>query len=241
MCPRTGVLADRPYRQDEAKFLVSTSKPGDEIAKRFDGRACCYRKNVAKGKLANSSKLLVNLLPAEEIGDSKIMDIGCGPGGLVFELLGRGAKHGTGVDISPKMIERAQELAASQNLVDRTTFRSGDGAEIRLDPHDIVLLDRTICCYPFWEPLLENSLKATRKYYGYSIPRDRGLMGHLIRAVKSVGNLIISLSGSGFRSYVHPTDSIQEHVESAGFSLRAAGTTGPWLTAVYARDQRPDL
>ena len=43
--------------------------------------------------------------------EDRVLDVGCGNGWAVREMLTRGATDGYGIDISPKMIERAQSLS----------------------------------------------------------------------------------------------------------------------------------
>ena len=43
--------------------------------------------------------------------DEQVVDIGCGNGWAVREMLQRGAKRGYGLDLSPKMIDRARALS----------------------------------------------------------------------------------------------------------------------------------
>ena len=53
-----------------------------------------------------------------------VLDIGCGNGWAVREMLQRGAKLGFGVDISPKMVERAKSFAASNEQYFESTAES---------------------------------------------------------------------------------------------------------------------
>jgi len=55
------------------------------------------------------------------------LDVGCGNGWVLREMVSRGAGTTLGVDISPKMIERAQKATAGD---DRFDFKVGSAAEI---------------------------------------------------------------------------------------------------------------
>lgn len=70
-------------------------------------------------------KVLHMLVQATHAGaDDTVLDVACGPG-LVACAFGRVARHVTGIDLTPAMIERAAELAAEQQL-SNVTFQVGD-------------------------------------------------------------------------------------------------------------------
>jgi ubiquinone/menaquinone biosynthesis C-methylase UbiE len=53
-----------------------------------------------------------------------VLDVGCGPG-IVACAFARVARHVTGIDLTPAMIERARTVASEKHLLN-TTFRVGD-------------------------------------------------------------------------------------------------------------------
>lgn len=67
--------------------------------------------------------LILSQLPADLSG-ARILDAGCGPGAMSFELAERGASV-VGVDISPQLIEIAQKRTPS-HLSDKLEFAAGD-------------------------------------------------------------------------------------------------------------------
>lgn len=206
-----------------------------DIACCFDGKSRRYCKPVKKGKLPKTSTLLTELLPAGAINEATILDVGCGPGGLLVSLLRQGASRGTGIDLSPEMVNQAKEFADNQNLSSRTTWLVGDAATYSLTPHTMVLLDRMICCYPNWRKLLDNSLAVAERYFGYSIPRDRGGWGYLVRVGFTLDRLDKQIRGCGFRPYLHSTEAVERYVKASGFRPHSSGTAGPWLAVVYTR------
>jgi len=74
------------------------------------------------------SQTLINWILAMDIQDRLLLDIGCGSGGLTFELAPR-AKAIVGVDISPEEIRRAKELAVQKNLT-LIKFIQGDAEKV---------------------------------------------------------------------------------------------------------------
>lgn len=67
---------------------------------------------------------LTDHLPSPLEGQVRILDFGCGPGGLARDLAGRGFEV-LGVDLSPDMIARAE-----QHGQERTVFLAGSFQEI---------------------------------------------------------------------------------------------------------------
>lgn len=62
----------------------------------------------------------------------RVLDYGCGEGRFSFELVGRGAGHVTGFDISSTRIGAAQRRADELGLADRTTFVVADAHDTGL-------------------------------------------------------------------------------------------------------------
>lgn len=61
-----------------------------------------------------------------------VLDYGCGAGRFAMELLSKGARHVTGIDISAARVEEAKNLAASKGLAERTTFMVADAHDTGL-------------------------------------------------------------------------------------------------------------
>jgi SAM-dependent methyltransferase len=62
------------------------------------------------------------LTHAEPIHGRDFLDVGCGTGRYIFEFVGRGCRHATGIDISELMIEHCRRAAAEAGFSDRTEF-----------------------------------------------------------------------------------------------------------------------
>lgn len=77
-----------------------------KLAEEFDGWAANNRaESMANGHWDVTMQMIENL-ELETV--SRMVDVGCGNGWLVRELINRGASYGIGVDISPGMIQEAQ-------------------------------------------------------------------------------------------------------------------------------------
>jgi ubiquinone/menaquinone biosynthesis C-methylase UbiE len=72
-----------------------------------------------------------------------VLDYGCGPGYLTEYLLGRGAAHVTGIDISEGEIEQARERALAEGTADRSTHLVADAhaLEFEDDSFDLIVGD----------------------------------------------------------------------------------------------------
>jgi 16S rRNA G966 N2-methylase RsmD len=188
-----------------------------------------------------SAKITAALVAAlEEAGlrGRTVLDVGCGSGDLALASIARGADSATGFDLGPGAIREARSLAAERGLSERTHFAIGDGAKIALPSADVVSLNRVLCCYPYVDALLANTLDAAGSVYGFTAPHDRGAIGLANRISVSVGNVWYRLRARkfrGFRAFVHDLRVVDQRIRAAGFELVRRERHGLWNLAVYAR------
>ena len=206
-----------------------------EIARFFD---CCEPPGQRKlnTKLSRKARqALIDAVVATGLKDKTVLEIGCGPGDLIRELVRAGALGGTGIDLAEGTLDQARQKTAEAGLTDRIQFRAGNGASAQLDPHDIVVLDKVICCYPDWEAMVDNTAGAATSVYGFVIPRSDGINSLLTNAFIKAGNLFLRLRKCGCRSFVHDYRKIDAQLKSKGFKL-ARYSPGPvWVAAIYVR------
>ena len=74
-------------------------------------------------------------------------------------------------------------------VTDRSTFQVGDAARSSLEEHDVVLLNRVLCCYPEVDALLENSLRAARHVFAFTAPPSSGMAGIFARVETGLANM----------------------------------------------------
>lgn len=208
----------------------------EPIAAFFDREAepCCQTGDLGDGVAGISSVLLERL---EEAGIERrtVLDLGCGMGGFALEALRRGAARATGIDISAASVEIARRRAAGARLADRATFEVGDAAAGDADAHDVVVLDKSICCYPHAERFVRASLPLARSLYAFSVPESRGPRGVLSRVALSVENLWRAVRRDPFRAFVHDVRRIDALVRHHGFRPLIRARRWMWHVAIYAR------
>jgi SAM-dependent methyltransferase len=182
-----------------------------------------------------SVRLLGELAHAVKAGPT-VLELGCGPGALALALLERGAFKVTGIDLSPESITVARRRTAEAGFGDRTDFQVGDGAVVPLEPHDWVVLDKVLCCYPDLDALLARSIAAARRRYVFVVPDSRSWRGFLARLLMRIENLTYELRRQPCPGYVHDLRVIEARLAAAGFRLAQQPVLFRlWYLAVFDR------
>lgn len=209
---------------DTAKQQFTPKKAASEIAR--------YRK---KGPGPTTRLLRDGLVSAGSIAGI-VLDVGGGVGTLSFELLDRGAQRTVIVDASAAYLAVAAEEAGRRGVSSVTEVVPGDFVALshQLPKADLVALDRVVCCYPEYEPLLQHAVQHAERRFAYSYPRDRWF----VRIGVCVENALRRWRGNSFRTFVHPPAAMQRIVEAAGFSLASRRCTLTWSADVFIRSNR---
>jgi SAM-dependent methyltransferase len=208
---------------------------------------CCFDEWAAnnasrarkRGFAAPITRAMVAALARQGLDGRTVLDVGCGTGDLALAALQRGAASADGIDLGPGAIEEARSLAAERGLGDRATFSVGNGAVESLARHDVVALNRVLCCYPKVDQLLANSLGAAGDVYAYSAPIHTGVMGRFNRISIGIGNAWYRLRDrkfQGFRAFVHDLDAVDRTIAEAGFRKAHGAHRRVWQLAVFTRD-----
>jgi len=196
--------------------------------RRFAARdARKYREHGVSG----SSRTLVEL--AGDVRGASVLDIGGGVGAIGLELLGAGAEHATNVEISSGYEEAAEKLIEERGVAARVDRRVTDIVDDQaVEPHDVVVMHRVVCCYPDVEALLGAAADRTRRRLVLTYPQQRAWL----RAGLAVLNGFLRLRGCGFRGYLHPVAGIVAAAESHGLQLERRVKHGLlWESASLAR------
>jgi len=192
-----------------------------------------YRKRFRKKGFEPSQKQLIEGLDRVGYRAATVLEIGCGVGHLHQSLLEQGAESAVGIDLASSMLDEARNWAGERGLSERTDYIEGDFVLVadQVDPADISLLDKVVCCYPDAQGLLEKSLARTKRVIALTYPRDRWF----VRLGFSVVAGVLWLARSEFRPYVHDPGRIEYWITTSGLEKQFEDTTTAWLTQVYVR------
>jgi SAM-dependent methyltransferase len=180
-----------------------------------------------------TARLLRDLLADAGALDGTLLDVGSGIGGLTFELLDRGLKRAVAVDASSAYLAAAAQEATQRDRLQAVQFVQGDFVDVgpRIQTATVVTLDRVICCYPLYEPLLQESVRHAERFLALSYPRDIWYV-HAAIAFENRGRW---LKKNPFRAFVHPVDEMTQALVRAGFRLAARRQTPQWRADVWTR------
>ncbi|MGB8386050.1 MAG: methyltransferase domain-containing protein [Dermatophilaceae bacterium] len=170
----------------------------DMFGTRFSRRlARRYRKRG----LDRTAARMVAFLTEHGIQGASLLEVGGGVGDLQLELLRRGAARATNLELVDSYDADAHILAADAGLSERVTRHQLDlaAAPEAIEPHDIVVLHRVVCCYPDYQRLLAAAAEHAKGLLVFSHP-PRNLAS---RAVFAAQNLVFRLRRSPFRTFVH--------------------------------------
>lgn len=193
------------------------------------------RRELKRLRKRGPSRTTGHLLDAlgEEVPGASILDVGGGVGALQLGLLEAGAARALNVDASPAYQAAAREEARRRGLEDRLTFLAGDVVELAagIEVHDVVTLDRVLCCYPDLDGLVEVTAERARRLWAAVFPRE-----HLgVRLGVRLVNLFQRLRGHPFRVYLHGTERIEKAVRTRGFREQTRRSSFLWDVRIFAR------
>ena len=236
--PASATVCDMPMKAEPGpQPRPDCCEPRDpRIARHFDRK---WRQRADGEPLppvhAVSQRLLDAL--AVDVGEAapSVLDLGCGGGALIIGLLERGATVATGVDLSAESLDEARRRATEAGLAERTSFHVGDGAMVPLVPHDWVVLNRVLCCYPDLDRLLGNSVSAAHKRYAFSVPVSSGWRGLANRLWVRLEDATAMLRGRPCPGYVHDIRRIEARLVDAGFRRTRSSVARLWYVAVFDR------
>jgi len=178
-----------------------------------------------------TARLLRDLLVKAGPIEGVLLDVGSGVGGLAFELLEHGVGRAIAVDASSSYLAAAAEEAARRGRAQSLLFVQGDFLDVasEVPAAATVTLDRVICCYPSYEPLLEESVRHAERLFAYAYPRDVWY----VRTWVAVENLARQLRRNPFRTFVHSASAMEHVIRRGGFELVSRSCTRAWCADVY--------
>ena len=197
---------------------------------RFAGRSA---RRYRKRGLDRPTKRMVDFLERCGIAGAALLEVGGGVGELQLELLKRGARRTVNLELSPAYEEEAVRLLREAGMEGRVERRLHDIATDpdAIDPVDVVVLNRVVCCYPDYERLLSAAADHARRLLVFSHPPRNVVARFLIGAQ----NLRLRLQGSEFRIFAHPPAAMIAVLEQRGLRRTFAHQGLPWHVAGLER------
>jgi magnesium-protoporphyrin O-methyltransferase len=163
---------------------------------------------------------------ADGLAGARVLEIGGGIGALQAELLAAGAESGEVVELVRAWEPYARELAREKGLEQRVQFRIADVIEEpeEVDPADVVVLNRVVCCSPDGVRLAGVAAGLARRRLVLSFPRDR----LLVRFGLGLVNAGMRMFGRSYRTFVHPRTALVAAAEGEGLTLAEADRGFLW-------------
>jgi ubiquinone/menaquinone biosynthesis C-methylase UbiE len=88
-----------------------------------------------------------------------LFDLGCGDGRILFSAARNFGARAVGVELSPTLVKRTQQLVDSQNMQDQVKVIQGDMMSIDVSPANVVALYLMTDANEALRPKLEKELK----------------------------------------------------------------------------------
>jgi len=198
--------------------------------KRFARRlANRYRKHG----LDKTARKMVEFLRELGIEGASVLEIGGGVGEIEIELLKAGAARAQNLELSPAYEEQARTLVGQVGVQGRIDWRIHDLAQdpAAVEPADLVVLHRVVCCYPDYERLLGAAADHARRALVFSYPPRNALS----RAFYGVFNLVMRLTQSSFRGFAHPPGAMLVVLEDHGLRRTYQRRSRIWQVAGLER------
>jgi magnesium-protoporphyrin O-methyltransferase len=151
--------------------------------------------------LDRTASRMVEFLSEHGVVGASVLEIGGGVGAIQLELLRRGAARATNLELADAYDADAAALAAEAGVADRMNRLRVDLARFpdAVEPHDVVVLHRVVCCYPDYQQLLTAAAEHADRLLVFSHP-PRNLMS---RTAIATENLWFRLRGMTFRTFAH--------------------------------------
>jgi magnesium-protoporphyrin O-methyltransferase len=127
----------------------------------------------------------------------------------------------------------AEKLAQAAGLGGRMDSLIGDLVELapRIEPADIVVMHRVVCCYPYLDRLLAPAADRARRSLALTYPRRNALT----RSVLRLWNAWLWLTRCSFRLYVHAPAEIERIAREHGLGPAFRRRRFIWESVVYER------
>ena len=167
-----------------------------------------------KRGLDKHSQRIADFLRANGLEGATVLEIGGGVGEIQVELLKAGAARSVNLELSQEYEGEARRLAEENGVADRIDRRFEDIATEpeAVEPAEVVVLNRVVCCYPDYERLLGAAADHARRLLVFSYP-PRNTMS---RSIVTLTNWLQAVRGSDFRAFTHPPSAMLSVLDRRG-------------------------
>ena len=176
---------------------------------------------------------MVAFLEQRGLAGATVLEVGGGVGAIQIELLKRGAERTVNLELSPGYDEEAHRLLRETGLEGRAERQLSDIAvdPDEVEPADVVVLNRVVCCYPDYERLLAAVAEHARRLVVFSYPPRNAVS----RVAVAGQNLLFRLLGREFRTFAHPPAAMLAVLEGRGFHRTFSHRALVWQAAGLER------
>jgi magnesium-protoporphyrin O-methyltransferase len=190
-------------------------------------------KKYRRRGLDAAASRMVDFLAREGLIGASVLEIGGGVGEIGVELLKRGAEKATTLELSSSYDDEARRLAEDAGVAERAHRKVTDIATPPddVEPADLVVLHRVVCCYPDYERLLGAAADHCRSRLAFSHP-PRNIIS---RGVLGTQNTRLRLLGREFRAFAHPPAAMVGLVVAHGMRLVMVHPGRIWQVEGLAR------
>jgi hypothetical protein len=183
--------------------------------------------------LDKTARRMVGFLEEAGVEGDTLLEVGGGVGELQIELLKRGAERSVNLELSPAYEREAERLLGEAGLAGRVRRRLHDIAvdPDTVEPADVVILHRVVCCYPDYERLLGAAAAHARRLLVFSYPR-RNAVSRLFVAAQNIG---LRIRRREFRVFAHPPSAMLAVLRDRGLDATFAHSGIAWQVTGLAR------
>jgi magnesium-protoporphyrin O-methyltransferase len=186
-----------------------------------------------KRGLDRPSLRMVEFLQSRGLEGATVLEVGGGVGEIQIELLKRGAERTVNLELSAAYEKEGEQLAREAGVGSRVERRLLDIAVEpgEVEPADIVVLHRVVCCYPDYERLLGAAGDHARRLLVFSHPPRNPVS----RSIVAAQNLGFRLMRREFRTFAHPPAEMVAVLERRGLRPVFTHRGVPWQVAGLQR------
>ena len=187
-----------------------------EFDARFAGRLA---REYRHDGLTPAARHIVDIAQSNGLEGASVLEIGGGVGAIQVELLLHGASRTTNLELSGAYEADASHLLEEHGLRARAQRVVGVDLAVSPDavePADLVILHRVVCCYPDYDALLSAAARHAHRALIFSYPPRTWYTRSSIWAE----NLTYRVTGNPFRSFIHSPESMIDVLGRHGLEPR---------------------